>query len=342
MRVVARLLALLALAVPAAYAGPPAEILIPGENLFTESLTSTADGTVIIGALGPGAIFRAPPGADTAQLWIKSGTAGMANVLGVFADDKANTLWACSVTAFPAEGTTPPPSTLHAFDLRTGAPKDKWKLPTPGSLCNDIAVSSDGTVYVSETRNMQILRLKPGAKALEIWVDDGSLGSKDAVLDGIAVVQGCVIVNTLGTSKLFSVPIAADGKPGAVTEVKLDRPLKSPDGHRSLGNNAILMADAGEGGRVVRVELSGNPFNTGKVTTLEKDLTDGPVSVTVVGDTVYVLEAQFAAMRAKQPTKPFKAKAVKLTSTSLNACPARGVVGVSMTPLEPRSVLDED
>ena len=107
-----------------AYAAPPSEILIPGENLFTESITSTADGSIIVGTMGPGAIYRAKPGAATAEVWIRPRTGGLANVLGVFSDDKSNTLWACSFTDAP-KGTTAPPSTLHAFDLATGAPKGK-------------------------------------------------------------------------------------------------------------------------------------------------------------------------------------------------------------------------
>ena len=38
--------------------------------------------------LGTGAIFRARPGATTAEAWIAPGTAGLSNILGVFADDE--------------------------------------------------------------------------------------------------------------------------------------------------------------------------------------------------------------------------------------------------------------
>ncbi len=73
-------------------ATPPPEILVPGTKLYTESITSTADRTVIIGAMGPGAIFRAQPGAASAEVWIKPKTDGLSNVLGVFADEKSSTL----------------------------------------------------------------------------------------------------------------------------------------------------------------------------------------------------------------------------------------------------------
>ena len=76
----------------AALAAAPAEIVIPGEKLATESLTSSRDGTVYIGSIGQGAIFRTRPGAATAEPFIAPQTNGIGSVFGVFADDKSNTL----------------------------------------------------------------------------------------------------------------------------------------------------------------------------------------------------------------------------------------------------------
>lgn len=296
-----------------ACAASPSEILIPGQGLFTESVTSSADGSVIVGAMGTGAIFRARPGAATAELWIKPGTDGLENVLGVFSDDKSNTLWACSFTLDPPREVSPPPSTVHAFDLTTGAPKGKWPMPSAGAECNDIAIGADGAAYVTDSANMEIASLALGAKALQVWAGNGAFGPKGGVLDGIAIVQGRVVVNALQTSKLFSVPVLANGKAGSVAEVKLDRALESPDGQRSYGKDGILIVDGGEGGRLMRITLSGEKLDAGRVTTLKTGFADGPASVTVVGDTAYVIEAQFAAMaKPKDPPTPFKAKAVTL------------------------------
>ncbi len=99
----------LAAAVSQALAAGPAEIVIPGEKLATESLTSARDGTVYIGSVGTGQIFRAQPGAATAEQFIKPKTNDIGSVFGVFADDKGNTLWACSGT--PAFG--PPQAELR-------------------------------------------------------------------------------------------------------------------------------------------------------------------------------------------------------------------------------------
>src|SRR5262249_303786 len=44
-------------------AAAPATINIPGERVFPESLTSTTDGSIIIGSIGQKQIYRVKPGA---------------------------------------------------------------------------------------------------------------------------------------------------------------------------------------------------------------------------------------------------------------------------------------
>jgi sugar lactone lactonase YvrE len=296
-------------------ATPAPEITIPGERIFPESLTSTADGSVIFGSIGARTVFRAKPGSATAEPWIQPGTDGMRSVLGVFADDKSNTLYACS-GGFgpPPPGEGPYIPTLFTFDLETGAPKGHYVFPDGKGACNDIAVGPDGTAYVTDTGNSLVLRLKKGAKDLEVWAgENGEFGAKNVVVDGIAVLGQRVIVNALITSKLFSVPIGKDGKAGPVTEIKLDKPISRPDGMRSYGKNTLFIAESGEGGRVSRVDLTGNE---GKTTVLKQGLPGGSASVTVVGKYVYVLEGQLAFMMGQGPKDaqigPFRATAIPI------------------------------
>lgn len=43
------------------------EFTLPGTRVFPESLTSTSDGTLIVGNLGHGDVLRIAPGATTAE-----------------------------------------------------------------------------------------------------------------------------------------------------------------------------------------------------------------------------------------------------------------------------------
>ena len=62
---------------------------------------------------------------------------------------------------------------LFAFDLKTGAPKQKVLLPPEvKAVLGDLVIAADGTIYASDGGNAAIWRLKPGADALERVFDD--------------------------------------------------------------------------------------------------------------------------------------------------------------------------
>src|SRR6266853_1580252 len=71
-------------------------IALPGLRAFPESLTSTIDGTLFIGRLGEGGIVRANPRTGRVVVFVAPGESESRSILGVFADEAANTLWACS------------------------------------------------------------------------------------------------------------------------------------------------------------------------------------------------------------------------------------------------------
>jgi len=298
-------------------AAPPQEIVIPGEKIFPESTTSGPDGSLYFGSIGQKMIFRAKPGAATAEPFVQAGSDGLDSVFGVFADPKSNTLYACSGTpAFgPQQPGAPPPkpAALRTFNLKTGAPKGTYPFPSAPSLCNDIAVGSDGSAYATDTLGNQVLRLKKGAKELDVWVAKGAF-PVNAARDGISVLGQRVIVNALGASKLFSVSIEKDGSAGTPAESTLDKTISRPDRMRSFGKSGLLLIDGANGGELSKVTLTDN---SGKLDILKQGYPDGPVAVTVVGTTAYVLEGQLAGMRTRPgaeppPPKPFHATAVEV------------------------------
>jgi len=291
----------------------PAAISIPGDRLFTESLTSSRDGAVYVasyGIDGYGArtIYRASPGSAVAEIWIPPATDRSPGYLGVLVDDNTNTLWACVLPERMAGGPQTAPSILRAFDLATGAIKASYPLPTSEAICNDIAIAEDGAVYATDTENMEIVRLRTGASALDVWSGKGAFGARGGILDGIAILGDRVFVNALATNRLFAVSIEPDGTAGPVSEIKLNHPILAPDGMRRFGQDLLLVESGGQG-RLSRVTLAGN---SGEVTVLSEGYPGGAVAVTVVGTNAYVLEAQFAAEETlpKTPTRPYKAVAV--------------------------------
>jgi len=301
----------------------PPQVIVAGERVFPESMASAADGSLFFGSIGNKMIYRAAPGSDKAVAFVQPGTDGLQATFGVFADSKSGTLYACSNNFGGPPGATPTPANVYAFDLKTGASKGHYPFALAGSFCNDMATLPDGTLYATDTNNMEVEVLKKGAAALEVWSGaDGGLGKKGGVIDGISVLGHRIIVNELAASKLFSIEIGADGKAGTPAEIKLDRPISRPDGMRTFGKSAVLIVEGGDGGKLEKVTFDGN---TGKVELIKQGYPDGPVAVAVVGTTAYVCESQMSAMGGRgRPAapgaapppppvlKPFKATAVEV------------------------------
>ena len=298
-------------------AGPAraANVVVPGTTDFPESMTASADGTLFFSSFGNGRVWRAKPGETQASEFIKSGSNGLSSALGVLADDKSNTLYVCS-DDFSAAGIKIPGGTatsLKLFDLKTG--EAKGGIPTPGSptLCNDIVVANDGTAYVSDSFSGQILRLKPGANAFEVWTQDPRWKVEGkAQLDGIAMLaDGAIYTNIFEGDGLYRIPVNADGSAGAITKIQTSRPLYHSDGLRAFGPNKLIMVEGETKGNLDLITVDGD---NAKIETI-KDGFDGPVSLVQVGDQIYVLDVPLRYLlgpeaQAKKPPPPFKASTV--------------------------------
>ena len=298
-------------------AGPAraADVVVPGTTDFPESMTASADGTLFFSSFGNGRVWRAKPGETQASEFIKSGSNGLSSALGVLADDTSNTLYVCSDN-FSAAGIKIPGGTatsLKLFDLKTG--EAKGSIPTPGSptLCNDIVVANDGTAYVSDSFSGQILRLKPGANAFEVWTQDPRWKVEGkAQLDGIAMLaDGAIYTNIFEGDGLYRIPVNADGSAGAITKLQTSRPLYHSDGLRAFGPNKLIMVEGETKGNLDLITVDGD---NAKIETI-KDGFDGPVSLVQVGDQIYVLDVPLRYLlgpeaQAKKPPPPFKASTV--------------------------------
>ncbi len=291
--------------------GGPATLAIPGEKIYPESITSSADGRIFIGSITGRKIFVVKRGAATAQPWIAADSEATLGVYGVFADDRSHTLWAC-FSLFPGSKGTQAPSALAAFDLQSGKLKGRYPMPTAGAFCNDIAIGSDGSAYVTDSENMEVDRLPHKGIKLETWAGKGAFGPKGGVIDGISIIGNRLFVNTLMTNKIFAMPIGADGTVGDITEVTLSRAIDLPDGMRSFGKS-LLLVESGGPGRLAQLKVTGN---AGNLTTLKEGYPQGPVSVAVTGTTAYVLEGQLKGLFGPADpgfvAQPYRATAVEV------------------------------
>jgi hypothetical protein len=304
-RLFCRFTALSVLVTSAAVAAP---ILVPGEHAYPESVSSSSDGTLYIGRAGDGGIVRKRPGSPS-QIWIAPGAFGSRSIFGVLVDERAGMLWVCSDDmssygiASPGAGKT----ALKGFDLKTGQGKISAELPGDNRFCVDIAVASDGAVYMSEGTG-SILKLDSNARAFQICASDPQLEDVDGIAFG---ADGNLYVNTYAGGGLFRIDVK-NTPAGKVTKLPTPRPLSHPDGMRALTGNTFLMVEGD--GKLDQVSIQGD-------TVLLKELKSGlrePAAVTQVGHTAWVAETQISAMidtkPAHRPVLPFRVVAVSLAN----------------------------
>ncbi|MCP5144743.1 MAG: hypothetical protein H6978_07955 [Gammaproteobacteria bacterium] len=274
------------------------DIQIMDTQVFSESITSTRDGTVYAGSV-KGNVYKAPPGSATAEPWIRhSETNGILTILGVLADEARNTLWLCSVPNFFGPERSQGTSALKAFDLTSGELKASYDFPPPASTCNDITLAADGTAYATDTANGRLFKLAAGANTLELFGEDKALVG----VDGIAFsANGTLYVNNVRSQQMLRVDINVDGTMGKLTQLKLSHELGGPDGLRLIDGNRFIQAE-GQAGRLAIVTIDGD---SASLTVLRDDLISSP-GATVVGDTAYVIESNIqylfdADLKGKEP-----------------------------------------
>jgi sugar lactone lactonase YvrE len=289
----------------------PAPVSIPDRS-FPESLTSTRDGTFYVGSLNLGGVIKVAPGGKAEQ-FIQPGANGSRSVLGVLADETSGTLYVCSndMTGIGVPGPSEVKGAwLKTFDLASGAPKGSFALPDAKSMCNDIAVGFDGTAYIADSFTPNVLSLKPGGTALEVFATDPLLApaAGGVGLDGIAFgPDGHLYVTHFIPAALFRIAVK-DGKAGAVTALKASRALDRSDGMRSFGDGFLLVEGAGT---LDKVTIKGDEA---QIETLAEGFAE-PVGVTLVGKTAWVAEGKssflFGANKDREPG-PFTLKPVAL------------------------------
>jgi len=251
----------LLIAILAAVAANADSVVTTPAKSSPESITVAPDGSLILSSASTPFIHRARPGASVAEPFIDTAADGNTGFLGVLADAASNTLWACQFVR--PSGSKNRQSTLRGFDLASGAAKFRWALPGDNNLCNDFSVGPDGALYVTDTNGGRIFRVKAGAAAGELLLEDHLLEG----VDGIAFLDGLLYVNNVATNALYRIPLDKDGKAGTPQPIALDLQIDGPDGMRAA--NGKLFLGENRGGKADMIAISGDQ---GHVTVLLEGL----------------------------------------------------------------------
>lgn len=217
---------------------------------------------------------------------------GLRQVLGIKVDPERRLLWAVS-GRFPdvVPGPTPPPEDvgtggLHVYHLDSAERIATYELDERPVLhgLNDIALARDGTVYVTDSTQGAIYRLKAGATQLERWVQDSKLSllnglvlSPDDKRLYVAHVEGVSVIDTGSRERKLLAPPANV----AVTNM---------DGLAWYNGSLLGVQNSPYFRRIVRIQLSDKGTAIDKVTIVNARTPDyHQTTAAVAGDKLYVV-----------------------------------------------------
>ncbi|MCC6737324.1 MAG: c-type cytochrome [Bauldia sp.] len=291
--------------------------VVLGEGFHPESIAATPDGGLLIGSVALNSVYRAAPGATTAEPWITTGLIDGGLVLGVFA--AGDTAYVCADGAFGSNV-----AFLLTFDLATAAETGRYEFPG-GGFCNDIAVGADGTAYVADTSPVgRVLALAPGATELAVVLSDAAITG----IDGIAFIGDDLYANNVQTGDLYRIDVAG----GTYTTLTLSRPLQGPDGMRTTVDGTALLLTENAGGTLDRITIDGDAAT---VETIADGFTQA-TAVAQIGDVAYVVEARFDVLMTPgaTPVGVFSAKAVPLAAAPAAAPATAPAPAAAAAPVE--------
>ena len=289
---------------------------LPDSAPYPNSISSSADGTLYVGGL-LGQVVKFVTTSTHGQILIPQVGPQGTVLANLMVDQTSKTLWACG-DLFHGTAENPfadPAATLYAYDL-DGNAKGSYPLPNQGSsLCEDIAIGGDGTVYVTDPFLGAIDVLS--GSTMVTWKTDALLAAsfQNPVppfgAHGVAVAGKNVFVSNFSTSSLFRIPIENDGSADAI--VTENATITNPERLVALDDTHLLVAEdvwCGSGA-LAKLTQSSSDQDTWSTTVLKNGIM-GATSVTVANGSYYAVESQVCAIvtqlaggPAANPVLPF-------------------------------------
>ena len=162
-----------------------------------------------------------------------------------------------------------------------------------------------GELYVTDFAQAVIWRVPPGGGTPQPWFTDKRLDGLEFGTAGIALSPDrkalYVMQQTslglgelsIGTGKLYKLPIASDGRPGSLSKVWESRLAELPDGFSIAKSGRIYIGNAGLLQQIVVIDAAGKEIERFPETPLLGDNGspipfDGPSNATFVGNRILV------------------------------------------------------
>lgn len=196
-------------------------------------------GDFFVGSVRRRAIARVSA-AGAESVFVPEARDGIGSILGMAVDAKRRVLHACT-TMLPnmtgGRATEPARGAVLTFDLKDGRLVSRREIAAgaEGHDCNDLTVSAEGEIFVSDSRKGAILHAAPGAAGLDVFLPEGTFRSPQ----GLAVPPGAhhMYVADYGRG-LFRVDLASR----TVSEVPVPRDVTARGVDGLVWNDGSLIA----------------------------------------------------------------------------------------------------
>jgi hypothetical protein len=227
-------------------------------------------------------------GDGSVEEFASPGEAGMWSVMGMAVDPVRRHLWVCTAALPETEGVRPEEagrSAVFKFDLATGEILLRFHFSAasrPRTL-GDLAVGSDGAVYVSDSQGA-IYRIRPEGTYLEVLVQRNQLASPQ----GLALSEdGRRLYVADYPRGVFYVDL--DSREVRPLEVPDDQTLLGIDGLARRGSTLIAVQNGAIPNRILRLRLGrgGREVRQVEILAASHPQWDEPTLGVVVGDRFY-------------------------------------------------------
>jgi hypothetical protein len=144
------------------------------KDLIPEGIAwDPASRTLFVGSLAKNKIVAISADGKVRD-FVPSGREGLHRVLGMKVDPSRKSLWVCTAEADAPGGNATRKSWLIRFDLATGRAAQTLASPTGGThLFNDIAIEKDGGLFLTDSEEGTVYRLRAGKNELEVFQPPG-------------------------------------------------------------------------------------------------------------------------------------------------------------------------
>ena len=274
------------------------DVMLPGERVYPGGVASARDGTLYVGSVRDGSVWRVTAGGNNVEQL--SLTLGEVRSLAV--DERTQTLWACA--GFSSADNAG--AVLKAVDLRSNKVRNEYVLPDQGH-CSDVAIGRDGTLYVVDGANSALLRMKKGETAPSLWLANDDVSRLQGNWSSVCTDNiGGLFLLSRDRGALSRITVRWDGSASKPVAVKLDRPLDQPQAMRLMAKRKLLVTEAN--GQLTRVDVLGE---TGRIVQMASGIAV-PGGITVVNGSAYVAETQVPGRNVGDRPRSFRLVKVDL------------------------------